>query len=232
MIVQAINRTWQQLLHPQFRSVFFTSLIAAIITLVGLNYALFEFWPESWTTDSSWSGWLTEGLGDAGYIAVAIIGSYLLFPAIVTTVMGFLSDKIALAVEEEYYPNRIGNRKVPVLEIVSGALKLALLIIFINLIALIPYLILLFTGIGAFLLFVVVNGFLLGREYFEMVAVRHMPMREVVRMRKLYGGKIFFAGAVIAAMFAVPLLNLLAPIIATAMMTHIFQFLSHEDARL
>lgn len=232
MIAQAINRTWQQLLHPKFRSVFFTSLIAAIITLVGMNVALYEFWPTHWTNETGWLASMTEWLGDAGYLTVAIAGSYLLFPALVTTVMGFLSDKIAHAVEEEYYPNRIGERKVPVLETVAGALKLALLIIFVNLIALVPYLILLFTGVGAFLLFVVVNGFLLGREYFEMVAVRHMPMREVVRMRKLYGSKIFFAGAFIAALFAVPILNLLAPIIATAMMTHIFQFLAHEDTRL
>lgn len=226
MIAQAVNRTWQQLLHPQFRSVFFTSLIAAVITLAGLNYALLEFWPESWKSGFEWAD-------TAGFWFVAAVGSYVLFPALVTTVMGFLTDKVALAVEEEYYPNRIGGRNVPIMETVMGALKLALLMILINMIAFFPYIFLLFTtaGSGAFLLFIAVNGFLLGREYFEMVAIRHMPIREVVRMRKLYGSKIFFAGAFIAAMFAVPILNLLAPIIATAMMTHIFQFLTHEDAR-
>jgi CysZ protein len=224
MIAQAINRTWQQLLHPQFRSVFFVSLFAAILTLAGLNYALFSFWPENWKTGFEWAD-------AAGFWFVAAVGSYVLFPALVTTVMGFLTDKIALAVEEEYYPHRIGGRKVPLLEVVWGALKLTLLIILINVIAFIPYVFLLFTGIGAFLLFVMVNGFLLGREYFEMVAIRHMPAREMNRMRKRYSGKIFFSGAVIAALFAVPFLNLLAPIIGAAMMTHIFQFLAHEDTR-
>ncbi len=227
MVMQAINRSWQQLLHPRFRSVFFTALIAALLTLIGLNYALYAYWPQEWTSGISW-------LDQAGFWTVAALSSYVLFPGLVTMVMGFLTDKIADAVEDEYYPNRKGLRKVPIGDVIFGALKLTLLMILLNLIAFVPYMILLFGtfGMGAFALFVMVNGFLLGREYFEMVAIRHMPAREVNRMRRLYGGKIFMGGAMIAALFAVPFLNLLAPIIGAAMMTHIFHFLAHEDGRV
>ncbi|MFC4346780.1 EI24 domain-containing protein [Kordiimonas lipolytica] len=225
MIGQAINRSWQQLLHPKFRSVFLISLIAATLTLIGLNYALYIYWPEDWTTGIDW-------LDQSGFWTMSIIGSYILFPGLVTMVMGFLVDTIADAVEEEYYPNRKGMRKVSLADVIFGALKLTLLVILVNIIAFVPYVVLLFTGIGTLLLFVAVNGFLLGREYFEMVAIRHMPMREVNRMRRLYGGKIFVGGAMIAALFAVPFLNLLAPILGAAMMTHIFHFLAHEDGRV
>lgn len=225
MIGQAINRSWQQLLHPRFRSVFFTALTAAILTLAALNYALYAYWPEDWTSGIDW-------LDQAGFWTVSALGSYILFPALVTMVMGFLTDKIADAVEDEYYPNHKGLRKVPLGDVLFGALKLTLLIIIVNLIALLPYMLLLFTGFGTIALFIAINGFLLGREYFEMVAIRHMDSREVARMRRLYGGKVFMGGALISALFLVPFLNILAPILGAAMMTHVFHFLAHEDGRV
>ncbi|WP_020398734.1 EI24 domain-containing protein [Kordiimonas gwangyangensis] len=226
MIGQALNRTWQQLLHPKFRSVFFTGVLVAFGTLAGLIYLLNIYWPQDFSFGYSWLEWLDE----FGFWSVAIIGSYILFPAISTTVMGFLTDKIALAVEEEYYPNRIGSRKVSGLEVVLGSLQLMAMVIIINLIALIPYILLIFTIGGTFLLFVAVNGLLLGREYFEMVAIRHMDAREVRRFRKRYSGKIFIGGAMIAVLFAIPFVNILAPIVGTAMMTHIYHNLASGRA--
>ncbi len=227
MIGRALNRTWQQLLHPKFRSVFFTGVIVALGTLAALLYLLHIYWPQDLSFGYKWLTWLD----DAGFVAVALVGSYVLFPAISTTVMGLLTDKIALAVEEEYYPNRIGARKVPLLETFLGSIKLMVLMIIINLIALVPYIVLLATaGTGTFLLFVAVNGFLLGREYFEMVAIRHMDAREVRRFRKRYSGRIFIGGATIAVLFAIPFVNILAPIIGTAMMTHIYHNLASGRA--
>ncbi|WP_262692553.1 EI24 domain-containing protein [Kordiimonas aestuarii] len=226
MIGQALNRTWQQLLHPKFRSVFFTGVFVALATLGLLLYLLHIYWPQDLSFGYSWLEWLDE----AGFLAVATVGSYVLFPAISTTVMGFFTDGIAMAVEEEYYPHRLGTRKVSGLEVVLGSLKLMFLVILINLIALVPYILLLFTVGGTFLLFVAVNGILLGREYFEMVAIRHMDAREVRRFRKRFSGKIFIGGAMIAVLFAIPFVNILAPIIGTAMMTHIYHNLASGRA--
>ncbi len=224
MIGLAINRTWQQLLHPKFRSVFLTSLLAALGTLILLTFSLNYYWPETFVFGWDWIDDLGDSIAAAGFWAVVTFGSYLLFPGIVTMVMGLLIDQIATAVEEEYYPNRMGTRKVPVTDIVLSAAKLTLIMLVVNLLALVPYIILFFmtASTGAFALFVVINGFLLGREYIEMVAMRHMDRRAVHRFRMENGGKIFACGAIMAAMFAVPFLNLLAPIIGAAMMTHIF----------
>ncbi|TNE67962.1 MAG: hypothetical protein EP335_00390 [Alphaproteobacteria bacterium] len=224
MLGTALNRTWQQLLHPKFRSVFLISVTAAVLTLGLLCYLLFAYWPKEYTTGIEW-------LDTTGYVTAVMIGTYVLFPAIVTLVMGVLIDQIATAVEEEYYPHRVGRRKVSLADTLFGALKLMLAMIFLNALVFIPYVILLFTtvGAGAFILFIIVNGYLLGREYFEMVATRHMPLREVTRLRKMHGGKIFMGGAAAAALFAVPFLNILAPIVTAAVMTHIFQFLTSGE---
>lgn len=226
MIATAFNRTWQQLLHPKFRSVFFTAVIAAAATLTVLMVILNSYWPESVSFGWDWLDDMGDSVASAGFWMVASLGSYLLFPGVVTMVMGLLTDKIADAVEEEYYPNRLGSREVPYGDVIISAAKLALIMIIVNLLALVPYIILLFMGgIGALLLFVAINGFLLGREYFEMVAIRHLDRRDMHRFRVENSGKIFVGGAIIAGMFLVPFLNILAPIVGAAVMTHIFHHL-------
>jgi CysZ protein len=228
MIAQALNRSWQQLLHPKFRSVFLTSIIAAAITLVALTLVLNAYWPESYSFGWEWLDEFGDSIASAGFWTIVMIGSYMLFPGIVTMVMGVLIDKIATAVEEEYYPNRIGSRKVPITDTVLSAAKLTLIMVVANLLALIPYLILLVTtaGSGALALFIVLNGYLLGREYYEMVALRHMPIRATNAARLTNSGKIFMAGCLIAGMFLVPFLNILAPIIGAALMTHVVHTLN------
>lgn len=223
MIALSINRSWQQLLHPRFRSVFLTAVGAATATLVLLTFALNAYWPESYTFGWEWLDKFGDWLASAGFWAVVTVGSYLLFPGIVTMVMGVLADQIAGAVEEEYYPNRRGTRKVPVGDVVISAAKLTVLMVLINLLAAIPYILLVFftAGTGALALFIAINGYLLGREYFEMVAIRHVDRRTVNESRITYSGKVFVVGALIAGMFLVPFLNILAPIIGAAMMTHI-----------
>jgi len=229
MLGTAINRSWQQMLHPKFRSVFIIAVSAAAITLALLLYILNLYWPDSFVFTSSWFSWLNEYgdyISSGGFWFVAGTGSYLLFPGVVTMVMGVLTDKIADAVEEEYYPNRLGTRDVPYGDLIISAAKLTLIMLFINLVFLVPYVILFFMGgFGFILLFVAVNGFLLGREYFEMVAIRHMSHREMNRFRQENSGSLFAGGALIAGMFMIPFLNILAPIIGAAVMTHIFHHL-------
>lgn len=227
MIGTAINRTWQQLLHPKFRSVFFISVTAAFITLVGIVYGLSLYWPETVSIGWDWVDEFGDYISQAGFWSVVTIGSYFLFPGIVTMVMGLLVDQIATAVEQEYYPNRIGTRKVAITDVIISAGKLTLIMLVVNLLALVPYLILfvMSAGTGSLLLFIAINGFLLGREYYEMVAMRHMDRKMMNRFRAEYGSKIFVVGALMAGLFAVPFLNLLAPIIGAAVMTHIFHHL-------
>lgn len=231
MIALSINRSWQQLLHPKFRSVFFTAIAAAAGTLVLLTFALNAYWPSSFEFGWEWLDDFGDWIASAGFWAVVTVGSYLLFPGIVTMVMGVLADQIAGAVEEEYYPNRKGTRKVPVADVILSAAKLTVLMVLINLLAVFPYVLLFFftAGTGALALFLAINGYLLGREYYEMVAIRHIDRRTVAHSRINHSGKVFIAGVLIAGMFLVPFLNILAPILGAAMMTHIVHQLGVPD---
>ena len=75
------------------------------------------------------------------------------------------------------------------------------------------------------LVFYALNGYLLGREYFELVALRRLDGSSAQVLRKSYQGTIFLSGAVIAFLTTVPLLNLAAPVVATAFMVHLFETL-------
>jgi CysZ protein len=76
----------------------------------------------------------------------------------------------------------------------------------------------LFTGVG-FVAFVFLNGYLLGREYFELAAMRHLPFPQAAELRRQRSFDVFIAGMIVAVFVAVPLLNLFTPFFATAFMT-------------
>src|SRR5690242_8945596 len=162
--------------------------------------------------------WLVELLG-----GLAVLGlTWLLFPAAVTLIMSFYLERVAAAVEAVDYPGRGPPRRQSLGEIVAITLRLTLLTLLLNLLALPVYL--LVPGINLFL-FLALNGYLFGRGYFEVVALRRLDTGAARRVRSRFAGRIFLGGVVIAGLFALPLVNLVAPVIATAFMLHIFEAL-------
>jgi CysZ protein len=71
--------------------------------------------------------------------------------------------------------------------------------------------------------FLALNGYLLGREYFELVAQRRMSPLDAARCRRAVRARVWAAGAMIAVLLMVPLVNLIAPVIAIAFMVHLFE---------
>jgi CysZ protein len=67
------------------------------------------------------------------------------------------------------------------------------------------------------------NAFLLGREYFEMAAMRHMPPAEARKLRKENSPQIFIAGLLPALLALVPIVNLAVPLFATSYFVHLFK---------
>ena len=160
--------------------------------------------------------WLVDLLG-----ALAVLGlSWLLFPAVLTLVMGFFLDRVAGAVEARTYPGKGPPRLAPMGETVVLTMRLMGLAIIFNLLALPVYV--LVPGLN-FFVFLGLNGYLFGREYFEVVALRRLDPTAARAARHRFGGRVFLGGVAIAALFLVPLVNLVAPVIATAFMVHLFE---------
>jgi CysZ protein len=103
------------------------------------------------------------------------------------------------------------------------------LTILVNLFALPVYL--LMPGIN-FFVFLGLNGYLFGREYFEVVALRRLDRTATGAARQRFAGRVYLGGVVIAGLFIVPLVNLVAPVIATAFMVHLFEDLRRLEPQL
>ena len=97
------------------------------------------------------------------------------------------------------------------------AVRFAALALAVNLVAL---LLLFVPGLNA-LAFFGANAYLFGRGYFELAALRHLPPAEVDRLRRANEPQLFIAGLVMAAMLAIPFVNLLTPLFGTAFMVRI-----------
>jgi CysZ protein len=80
----------------------------------------------------------------------------------------------------------------------------------------------LLTGVGLASFFLL-NGYLLGREYFELAAMHHRAPSEAVALRRRHSGQVYLAGVIISGLGAVPVLNLLTPLLATAFMTRLYK---------
>jgi len=235
MIFDAARASAARLFTPEFRSVFLKTLGITLLALIGLwigLYKLFDTLALPWIDAllpgfPAWAGWL--GLIAAIFAGVGLaLGLALLIAPVTALVAGLFLDDIAEVVERTDYPADPPGRALPIVPAMVMTLKFLGVVIAANILAL---LLLLVPGIniGAFF---VVNGYLLGREFFEFAAMRFRPEAEAKALRRKYAGTVFMAGLVVAAFLAVPLLNLLTPLFAAAMMVHLHKSVSARELAL
>ena len=212
---QAASRAMSQVFEPPFRSIFwkligFTLAVLLVIWILlqGLVSGFVDL-PYPWlNTVLS----ILTGIG-------AFIGLGFLVAPVSALFAGLFQDDIADIVERTDYAMDPPGRAMPVLPSIILALKFTGVVILGNLFAL---MLLLVPGINL-VAFFLVNGYLLGREFFEFAANRFMSPQEARRLRKAHGSTVFLGGLVIAALLAVPILNLVTPIFATIFMMHLFK---------
>jgi len=220
-----------ELLSPPFRAVFIKTLGLTVLALVALWFgltSLVEWLALPWLQTllpgiPSWAGWLG---GIIAAIALAF-GMALLVAPVTAVIAGLFLDDVAEVVERTDYPRDPVGRAMPALRSLVLAIKFFGVVILGNIVAL---MLLLVPGINIAAFFIV-NGYLLGREFFEFAAMRFRPEDEARALRRQYAGTVFLAGLVIAAFLAVPLLNLLTPLFAAAMMVHLHKAVSARESR-
>jgi CysZ protein len=146
----------------------------------------------------------------------------LLMPAITSLVASVFVDEVADHVEQEHYPAERPGVALPFGLAMTEGVKTASLTILVYLIAL-PFV--LVAGAG-FLIFFIATAWLLGREYFELAAMRFRPPEEAKAMRRDNAATIFAAGLIIAAFVSIPIVNLATPLFGMAFMVHMHKRLS------
>ena len=214
-MLSAFVKAIRQLGDPTIRHVLWMSLGLSLLAFVIAWSA--AGWGLSHTTffETSWLDTIVDVLG--GFAVLAF--TWLLFPAVVSTTTGFFLAGVADAVERRHYPFLPPVREQPIGEVFLSTLKFFGMLLVLNL-AILGFL--LVPPVFPFV-FYGANGYLLGREYFEVVAARRLDPAQVAALRRRKLGAIFAAGIVIAVLLTIPFVNLLAPLVATAAMVHLFE---------
>jgi len=224
MIVESARAAASHIFRPEFRAVLWKSLGLTLLLLVGAWFglrAIFEwmalpFFDQMMPDLPAWTGWVGFIAGILASFGLAL-GLALLIAPVTAIVAGLFLDDVAKVVEEEDYPHDPAGRPLPALRSMVLSVKFFGVVIAGNILAL---LMLLVPGVNI-VAFFIVNGYLLGREFFEFAAMRFRPEAEAKALRAKHATTVFLAGLVIAGFMAVPLLNLLTPLFAAAMMVHL-----------
>jgi CysZ protein len=217
-----------QMFSPPLRAVLWKSIGLALALIVAVGIALERL--IVWLVGSG-SASVETTLGPhahlpasilAWFLSVAaglgiIVGSVMLMPAVSAFVASFFADEIADEVERTHYRADPRGTALPLWRAVLEGGKTALLAILVYLCAA-PFL--LFAGFGV-IIFFLATAWLLGREYFELAAMRFRPPDEAKALRKRYAATVYAGGLLIAAFVSIPLVNLATPLFATALMVHV-----------
>jgi uncharacterized protein involved in cysteine biosynthesis len=214
-MISAFTKSFAQLPDPTFRKVILLGILGALITFLLLFSAVTGFLFESVLVNIPWVDTAIDWLGSIATIAVV----WLLFPAVASVIIGFLLEDIAEAVEKKHYPDLPPANPIPWGETLVEAIKFAGVMLLLNILALPIYL--LFPAVNL-LVFYSLNGYLISREYFELVGQRRVGVKKAKAIRKAYQGRLLIAGALTAFLLTIPLVNLLAPVVGTAAMVHLF----------
>jgi len=232
-MLDAAIKALSQILSPPMRSILWRSiglaLVLIVVLAIGLQRLLSwlatsgEVWAEALLGPSfqtaldilAWIVSIAAGLG-------VVFGAVLLMPAITSLVASLFVDDVADHVEREHYPAERPGVALPLPVAITEGVKTASLTILVYLVAL-PFV--LFAGAG-FIIFFIATAWLLGREYFELAAMRFRSPQEAKAMRKDNAATVFTAGLFIAAFVSIPIVNLATPLFGMAFMVHMHKRLS------
>jgi CysZ protein len=232
-MLDAAVKALSQILSPPMRSILWRSIALALVLIVVLAIGLQrllsflatsgEVWAEAMLGPSfqtpldilAWIVSIAAGLG-------VVLGAVFLMPAITSLVASVFVDEVADHVEREHYPAEHPGVALPFGRAMTEGVKTALLTILVYLIAL-PFV---FIAGAGFIAFFIATAWLLGREYFELAAMRFRPPAEAKAMRKENAATVFTAGLIIAAFVSIPIINLATPLFGMAFMVHMHKRLS------
>ena len=232
MIIKAFLLAIGQLGDPRFRRV--------LLLGVGLTFALLVasyaglLWLVNWMVGEEATlpvlgevRWLNDLLSLSSFFFMIILSVFLMVP-VASAITSMFLDEVAQAVEDKHYPRLPRVPSVPFGEALRDTINFLGVLIGANLLAIVLYV---FFAPAALFIFWGLNGFLLGREYFTLAAMRRIGREGAKELRAKHAGTIWVAGILMAMPLSVPLVNLLIPILGAATFTHIFHMLEGKTGQ-
>ena len=229
MILNSFFKALGQMGDRRFRRVLWLGVLLTIALLVAA-YAGFLWVLEAWLSETvTLPGgyeirWLDDLLTFSSVFLMLALSVFLMVP-VASAITSMFLDEVAQAVEDRHYPNLPPVPGVPFYDALKDTVNFLGVIIAANVVALVVYA--LFPPAAVFI-FWALNGFLLGREYFTLAAMRRIGRPAAKVLRRKHAGAIWLAGILMAMPLSIPLINLVIPILGAATFTHIFHALNDQ----
>ena len=232
MILGDFLRALAQLPDPRFRRVLWLGIGGTIALLVAAYAGLL------WLIDATasdpvtlpWIGqitWIGDLLGWGSLGLMLLLSVFLMIP-VASAITSFFLDDVAEAVEAQHYPTLPHVPRTSVWDGLRDTVSFLGLMVVANLGAFVLYA--LFPPLTPFI-FYAMNGYLLGREYFQVAAMRREGRAGARTLSRQHSGTIWLAGVLMALPLSVPLLNLFVPVLGAATFTHLYHRLTGRGAR-
>ena len=204
MILSAFLKSLSQLSDSRFRKVLWMGIGLTVALLFGSYAGL--LWLIEWLTGESMTlplvgevTWVGDLLSIGSLVFMIVLSAFLMIP-VASAITSMFLDEVAQAVEDRHYPSLPPATPVPFADAARDTVSFLGILIGANLVAFVLYV---FFPPATPFIFWGMNGFLLGREYFTLAAMRRIG-REGARE------------------------NLLVPILGAATFTHIYHALSRR----
>lgn len=227
MIFTAFFRALGQIGDRRFRRVLLLGVLLALALLAGFYAAFLQliWWLTPDSIEIPFVGPVTgiDTLLGWGSLLVMLALSVFLMVPVASVFTGLFLEDIVDAVEDRHYPALPPATPLPWAEALRQSVNFLGVVLAVNLGALFLYP---FVGPFTPVLFWTVNGFLLGREYFTLVALRRLPPVEAAALRRRNGLRLWAAGTLMAAPLSIPVVNLVVPVLGVATFTHLFHRLA------
>jgi len=227
IVVQSFLKAIGQIGDPRFRKVLLLG-VGLTFALLVVSYAGFLWLINTLVGDQvtlpilGEVTWLNDLLSVSSFLLMMVLSVFLMVP-VASAITSMFLDEVAQAVEDKHYPSLPAVPRIPFGDALMDTLSFLGVLIVANLLALTLYAI--FTPFAPFI-FWAMNGFLLGREYFTLAAMRRLGREGARKLRAKHVATIWMAGTLMAIPLSVPLVNLLIPILGAATFTHIYHGLS------
>lgn len=207
----------------RFRKVLFLGIALTLALLIAATAGLLAL-VQSLVTDEvglpliGQVTWLDDILSASSVLVMLVLSVFLMVP-VASAITSMFLDTVADAVERVHYPSLPTVTPVPFGDALRDTLNFLGVLIGANILAIILYVVF---SPAALFIFWGLNGFLLGREYFTLAAIRRVGRVQAKALRKRHSGVIWLGGTLMAVPLSIPLINLVIPILGAATFTHIF----------
>jgi CysZ protein len=231
LAVSAIRRALDDLPSRPYRAVLLKSVLATVAILAVL-WAVGTRLLTGLAGEAAlahplglphWLGIVEWTAGIASGLVLMVVFSFLVAP-ITTGLAGIFLDEVAEATERRHYPDEPAGRPMPFAESLAATVRFTGLALLLNLLAL-PFVFV--PGLGH-VVFWLVNGFLISREYFAFAARRMLGPDEARALARRHSGSAFLAGAAASVLMSIPVANLATPLFATAVMVHLARLAARQ----